>query len=62
MKKVLFVASVVKLHIMVFHLPYLEWFKKNGYEVHVAAKNDFDIKSDCVIPNCDKYYDLSFER
>lgn len=62
MKKVLVVATVVKLHIMVFHIPYLEWFKKNGYEVHVAARNDYDNKEECGIPFCDKFYDLPFER
>lgn len=62
MKKVLFVATVVKLHIMVFHIPYLEWFKKNGYEVHVAARNDYDNKEECSIPYCDKFHDLPFER
>jgi glycosyltransferase involved in cell wall biosynthesis len=62
MKKVLFVATVVKLHIMVFHLPYLEWFKKNGFEVHVAARNDYENKDECKIPFCDRYYDLPFER
>lgn len=62
MKKVLIVATVVKMHIMVFHIPYLEWFKKNGYEVHVCASNDYDNKEDCKIPSCDQYYDLPFER
>jgi len=61
-KKVLFVASVVKKHIMVFHLPYLEWFKENGYEVHVAARNDYENKEECNIPFCDKFFDLPFER
>lgn len=62
MKKVLFVATVVKLHIMVFHIPYLEWFKKNGYEVHVAARNDYENKEECTIPFCDMLFDLPFER
>lgn len=62
MKKVLFVATVVKLHIMVFHIPYLEWFKKNGYEVHVAARNDYENKNECNIPFCDKFFNLPFER
>lgn len=60
-KKVLFTATVVKTHINVFHLPYLKWFKEQGYEVHVAAKNDF-INEPCIIPNCDKYYDINFAR
>ncbi len=55
-------ATVVKTHINVFHLPYLALFKSKGYEVHVCAKNDFEIKKDCIIPNCDKYYDINFER
>ena len=60
-KKVLFTATVVKTHINVFHLPYLKWFKEKGYEVHIAAKNDF-INEPCIIPNCDKYYDIQFAR
>lgn len=47
---------------MVFHIPYLEWFKKNGYEVHVAARNDYYNKDECIIPFCDKFHDLPFER
>lgn len=47
---------------MVFHIPYLEWFKKNGYEVHVAARNDYDNKDECIIPFCDRFHDLPFER
>lgn len=62
MKKVLFVATVVKAHIMVFHIPYLKWFKENGYETYVCARNDYENKEDCVIPFCDNYYDLPFER
>lgn len=38
MKKVLFVATVVKTHIMEFHLPYLKLFKDLGWETFVAAK------------------------
>ncbi len=60
-KKVLFTATVVKTHINVFHLPYLKWFKEQGYEVHVAAKNDF-VNEPCIIPNCDKFYDIHFAR
>lgn len=60
-KKVLFTATVVKTHINVFHLPYLKWFKEQCFEVHVAAKNDF-INKLCIIPNCDKFYDINFAR
>ncbi|CUQ11597.1 D-inositol-3-phosphate glycosyltransferase [Turicibacter sanguinis] len=61
-KKVLFVATVVKTHINTFHLPYLEWFRSEGYETHVAAKNDFKNDELCVIPYCDVFYDIPFER
>lgn len=61
-KRVLFVATVVKTHIMEFHLPYLKMFKEMGWETVVAARNDFENKSDCIIPYCDEYYDIHFER
>jgi len=61
-KRVLFVATVVKTHIMVFHLPYLKMFKEKGYETAVAAKNDYDDPNECNIPYCDKFYDIPFER
>ena len=53
MKKVLFVATVVKTHIMEFHIPYLKMFKEMGWETAVAAKNDYENHADCVIPYCD---------
>lgn len=57
-KKVLFVATVVKTHINTFHLPFLKMFKEHGWEVHVAAKNDF-VDEPCIIPNCDHHFDMS---
>lgn len=39
MKKVLFVATVVKTHIMEFHIPYLKMFKEMGWETADAARN-----------------------
>lgn len=62
MKKVLFVATVVKTHIMEFHLPYLEMFKKMGWSTAVASRNDYDDPADCNIPFCDAFYDVPFER
>ena len=55
MKKVLFVATITN-HINTFHIPYLKWFKEQGYEVHVASKGDEEIEY------CDKHYNLPFER
>ena len=62
MKKVLFTATVVKTHIMEFHIPYLRMFQQAGWATAVAARNDFDDPGDCVIPFCDRYYDIPFER
>lgn len=62
MKKVLFVAKVVRSHIMTFHIPYLKLFKDMGWETAVAAHNDFENPEECVIPHCDTYFDVPFER
>lgn len=62
MKKVLFVATVVKMHIMEFHIPYLKLFKEMGWETSVAAHNDYKDPNQCVIPYCDHYYDIPFVR
>lgn len=54
-KKVLFVASIDR-HINAFHIPYLKYFKDNGYEVHVAANGEEEIQY------CDKRHIIHFER
>ncbi|MEH7073650.1 glycosyltransferase family 4 protein [Neobacillus drentensis] len=55
-KKVLFVASVDKEHILKFHIPFLKYFKDNNYEVHVACAGNEEI------PFCDKKFILPFAR
>ena len=62
MKKVLFVATVVRLHINMFHKPYIRWFHEQGWQVDVAANNDYDNKEECIIPCCDHFYCIPFER
>lgn len=62
MKKVLFVATVVRLHINMFHKPFIKWFHEQGWQVDVAANNDYVEKNECVIPYCDNFYCLPFER
>ncbi len=61
-KKVLFVATVVKTHMMQFHIPYLKMFQEMGWETAVAAQNDYENPADCQIPYCDTYFDIPFER
>lgn len=62
MKKVLFVATVVQMHIMKFHVPYLKMLQEMGVETAVAARNDYADPAKCQIPHCDHYYNLPFER
>lgn len=62
MTKVLYVATVVKTHIMEFHIPYLKMLKEIGWETAVAARNDYENPADCIIPFCDTYFDIPFER
>lgn len=62
MKKILYVATVVKTHIMEFHIPYLKMLKEDGWETAVAARNDYENKEECHIPYCDTYFDIPFER
>ena len=61
-KRVLIVATVVKTHIMQFHIPTLKLFKEMGWETAVAARNDYANPEDCQIPYCDHFYDVPFER
>jgi glycosyltransferase EpsD len=55
MKRVLFVATITK-HITTFHIPYLKWFKENGYEVHVASNGESNILY------CDNHFNLPIQR
>lgn len=61
-KRVLIIATVVKTHIMQFHIPTLKLFKDMGWETAVAARNDYQNPEDCQIPYCDRFYDIPFER
>jgi glycosyltransferase EpsD len=60
-KKFLLVATVVKLHINVFYLPQLQWLKEEGYEVHVAARNDTG-EDTCAPAHCDRFFNVPFSR
>lgn len=41
-KKVLYCATV-DYHFRAFHLPYMEWFKEQGWDVHVAAAGNNEL-------------------
>ncbi|NLZ61717.1 MAG: glycosyltransferase family 4 protein [Acholeplasmataceae bacterium] len=57
-RKILFVAHMDS-HIANFHLPYLKWFKKQGYLVHVASNSQEKTRP---INYCDQKYEVQFAR
>ena len=61
MKKVLYVATVAS-HICQFHLPYLKYFQDNGYEVHVAARDNLAEKNGLALQYTDEFFPIPFER
>lgn len=60
-RKVLFVATVLRGHVLVFHLPYMKWFQEQGYEVHLCCRNDTP-DPEVTVPYCDRFIELPFER
>lgn len=53
--KILFCATV-DYHFKAFHLPVMEWFRKMGWEVHVAARGELDI------PSVDRKFNIPIHR
>ncbi len=53
--KILYCATV-DYHFKAFHLPYMKWFKEQGWEVDVAAAGDMNL------PYTDNKYTISIER
>lgn len=60
MKKVLFVANVLKKHIYPFHMSFLKALKEEGYEVHVVADNDTGNEN--ILSVCNVYHNVHFAR
>lgn len=60
-KKVLLVATV-QSHIAQFHRPLIRILKENGYEIHVAARDNLAEKNGLIIQNVDKKFNIPFER
>ena len=55
-KKVLFTASTYS-HILNFHLPYLQWFRSQGWTVHAACGGPH-----AAVPYADETLDLPFKK
>jgi len=53
--KILFCATV-DYHFKAFHLPVMEWFRKMGWEVHLAARGEQDI------PHVDRKFNIPIHR
>lgn len=60
--RVLFVATLVRGHILKFHVPYLRWFQEHGWETWVAACEDRPVGERGVIPFCDRFVNIGFAR
>ncbi|KQX51980.1 glycosyltransferase family 4 protein [Paenibacillus sp. Root444D2] len=54
-KKVLLCATV-DYHFKAFHVPYMKWFKEQGWEVHVAANGNMDL------PYVDEKFNVPIQR
>ena len=55
MKKILFTATITD-HFYYFHLPYLEMFHNDGWEVHVASHGSREL------PFCDVHHEIPIAR
>lgn len=61
MKKVLLTATV-QSHIAQFHKPLIKMLKENGYEVHVAARDNLAEKNGLKLDESDKIFNIPFDR
>ena len=61
MKKVLLIATV-QSHICQFHKPLVKMLHENGFEVHVAARDNLDVKDGMKLDFVDKVFNIPFER
>lgn len=61
MKKVLITATV-QSHIAQFHKPLINMLKENGYEVHVAARDNLAEKNGLQLNEPDKVFNTLFDR
>ena len=61
MKKVLLIATV-QSHIAQFHKPLMQLLKENGWEIHVAARNNLSEKNGLQMEYPDKVFDIPFQR
>lgn len=61
LKKALITATV-QSHVAQFHKPLMKLLKENGYEIHVAARDNLAEKNGLSLEFADKVYDVPFAR
>ena len=61
MKRVLLIATV-QSHIGQFHKPLMKLLKENGWEIHVAARNNLAEKNGLQLEYPDQVFDIPFQR
>ena len=61
MKRILITATV-QSHICQFHKPLMKMLQENGYEVHVAARDNLAEKNGLQMEYADKVYNVPFDR
>ena len=49
-------------HICQFHKPLMKLLQDNGYEVHVASRNNLAEKNGLAMEFADKVFDIPFDR
>ena len=62
MKKRMLLIATVQSHIGQFHKPLMKMLKENGWEIHVAARNNLDEKDGLQLEYPDKIFDVPFQR
>jgi len=60
-KKVLLIATV-QSHIGQFHKPLMQMLKENGWEIHVAARDNLAEKDGLALEYPDRVFDVPFQR
>ena len=61
MKRVLLIATV-QSHIGQFHKPLMKLLKDNGWDIHVAARNNLEEKNGLQLEYPDKVFNVPFQR
>lgn len=62
MKKRVLLIATVQSHIGQFHKPLMKMLKENGWEIHVAARNNLAEKDGLELEYPDQVFDVPFQR